>query len=1404
MAKQNFRLKTGLEVGIGATILFVDNNGNIGISSTNPKTKLSIEGSSYISENLGIGDTNPQYKLSFGNNSLGILPNDISLSLYNYSNDNFGIGINTDSVSNSKKYFDITSKSETGYLRVFTGLNTQGGFSTERLRITPDGYVSVGTTETFGKVTIDGKLSFIDNIILGGSTTDASNLALPLGSVGLDIPIELGLRNVIIVPGAGASVTSGSDNIFIGFDAGLNNDFGYNNIFIGKKSGSYNTSGYSNLFLGNSVGISTTSSYRIILGQGNIKPPIPVPGFIDRIFLTNPGAGYTEGDVGITSVTFDNSGTGGFGASAQVGIDIPTGTISFIDLIDQGSDYTIPPTLTITPPIGSGVAAAATATISTLLTNNDYYVFDSPYPNKDKQLAIGINTNNVNEYWIFGDDNFNVGIGSTQPQEKLSVAGNAYISGILTAQQISGDKIVVGLTTLSNDYIEAKSLKITGVSTLGTLDVQNDLTVYGNLTVQGDQIIANTVEVRVEDKNIVLGYTTATQPNDITASGGGIAIASTEGTPLVSFAGISTLPDTYKQILWSNGTTDAWLFNYAVGIGTTQIPAGVEFAVGNVNIGGTGIVTANIYYGQGGALTLGTPSDGNLVTPGALNTFTSQTSIVNSIDDLNELSFNIIKNTAVTDVNFSSSPLAGGSPLNVTLGVTYSGNPNRYDVDWGDGTTTLNATSPTIPHTYTQPNGGLFTVIVTAKNNSGIGAGSSYTTTKVNYITVYTPNPVVSFDLYRVLNGGTALSAGTNNFYVVEGQSLYLDNNTTNTSDAAGVNYTVNWGDGSTNNQILSDNVGGGASATAPRLQHTWGSGTNSGTGFKTITLTLNNHLTADPAIIPTSNSASLKVYASAPTAPNGLSSKTLSNVTSVGTSPLLASGFTDNTGGTTLSAGNSVNRVTSGTAEATAISSFAYDGSNGTLTAIVNSSPDGSRVLTSSDDSGTYSSLVITAESDYQLLDASGNTTTFALSTYYPGLYSGFKAKVSKLVSALNVGVNSMRLSHSTTGSTNAVQFVKDNLTAVPTVGIQTASITENVAGTYRYISGIPYYNTGSPSLTLSTVNINDLVGQCYTNQTNIVDVANAASALEGSGNVIVDTSYTYSNINNVSSSMLNGGIPIVNVGTATSYRIANLTIPITPTSVRSVRRVRVRATNVNGTSAYTSDIVKNIQVHTAAQSGISEISISVSPTLGQTYTDNGVRISNFKSNTTDTPAYNNLTNFYTNSPYTESSDPGVSGTKEATVRMGIIKYDVTDYSTYLPAGPNRSGDTGTQYFTFAFRRSAVSSFNINITSSGVSGVWIAAPKTNIDSTSGLNGWLRCDTAYNGSGIPGSNTGNGGNGSDGCASNTGTRIIPNTSLSGSYSMTLGTESLTNSTGNVALVRIALTTGQTITSLSIT
>ena len=104
-----------------------------------------------------------------------------------------------------------------------------------------------------------------------------------------------------------------------------------------------------------------------------------------------------------------------------------------------------------------------------------------------------------------------------------------------------------------------------------------------------------------------------------------------------------------------------------VGVGTTGGPTADSTNDAILNVG---IVTANNYYGTGGDLKLGSASDGSLTTSGALNTFTTASTIVNSIDDLNEVAFNIIKNTAVTDVGFTADSTSGAATLTVTLTIT--------------------------------------------------------------------------------------------------------------------------------------------------------------------------------------------------------------------------------------------------------------------------------------------------------------------------------------------------------------------------------------------------------------------------------------------------------------------------------------------------------------------------------------------------------------------------------------------------------------------------------------------------------------------------------------------------------------------------------------------------------------
>ena len=524
------------------------------------------------------------------------------------------------------------------------------------------------------------------------------------------------------------------------------------------------------------------------------------------------------------------------------------------------------------------------------------------------------------------------------------------------------------------------------------------------------------------------------------------------------------------------------------------------------------------------------------------------------------------------------------------------------------------------------------------------------------------------------------------------------------------------------------------------------------------------------------------------------------------GLDPALPAGFTKRfSGAASTSPGDAVARTitTTGDISTTAFSTFAHDAGAGTVSAQVNGNADGSVVMDGSSKVGRYTSLDVTAHSDFNLLDSSGANTTFALSHIHPNKFFGFKARVLKAASAVNTGLNNFGLDHSATGTTNIIEYVKDNITAAPTSA--SGTLTQNVAGGFRFVSGIPYYNSGSPSLTLSGITIANLTGKAYRDFNAPFQVKSGTNFEGTTQNAITDQDYTYADIDG-STTFLTGGIPQEDVGVASPYAIGNITIPITSGSVRTVEELRVRAINCNGNGAFHNLTATKVQVHTAAQSGVHEISTSVSNSLGATHADNAVRIFDFNAATTNTPAYTGSTNFYTNNVYTEASDPGVAGTQEASIRIGILKHDVTNYSTgFLPVGPNRSGDTGTQFATFAFRRTAVASFTLNLISpTGILGAFIALPGAGTDNSSSLNGWLDCAVQYNGSGRPGQNLGAGGNGSNGVASTGSDRILSNTSLNGSFTMNLGTENMTNSTGNVCLVRFALTSGQSITSFSIT
>jgi trimeric autotransporter adhesin len=307
----------------------------------------------------------------------------------------------------------------------------------------------------------------------------------------------------------------------------------------------------------------------------------------------------------------------------------------------------------------------------------------------------------------------------------LTVNTNLDLTGIGTISTLYSDEIIATSSTITSLTGTSSSianivgtaatftnLEVTGLTTTYNLSVENEFSVYdatatfynnvniiGNLSIGGTSSTLFAQSLKISDKDIVLGITTDAFGNDIstddTANHGGIALASTEGSSLVDIrvVGVETLPPTYKKIMWFKSgsfvglNTDAWLFNYGVGIGSTQIPDGVRLAVGSVHVTEDGIDATNATFtnsltGTAGTITNFTGTNGNITNiTGTSSTITNISGTAGTITTLNSTNGTVTNLTGtagtITTLDSTNATLTNGTITNLsgTIGTvtTFSG-----------------------------------------------------------------------------------------------------------------------------------------------------------------------------------------------------------------------------------------------------------------------------------------------------------------------------------------------------------------------------------------------------------------------------------------------------------------------------------------------------------------------------------------------------------------------------------------------------------------------------------------------------------------------------------------------------------------------------------------------------------
>ena len=250
-----------------------------------------------------------------------------------------------------------------------------------------------------------------ENFNIGIGTTNPTTRLQINGVLGFGTFDNAGTRTNIRIGDntTGANLTDGYDNIFMGIGAGNSTTSGFNNNFFGSCAGRYNTTGSYNNFFGSIAGRqNTTGCYNNFFG--NFAGASNTTGSYNNFFGKDAGASNTTGT--------DNNF---FGRSAGL-------------FNTTGNNNTFLGTY-------SGISTSASNKIIFGSGFDNYNRFDSPDTTKDTQFAVGVRTDaNPANYWLVGDENFNVGIGTTSPQYKLDVGGDAKISDIrISGTQIIGD-----------------------------------------------------------------------------------------------------------------------------------------------------------------------------------------------------------------------------------------------------------------------------------------------------------------------------------------------------------------------------------------------------------------------------------------------------------------------------------------------------------------------------------------------------------------------------------------------------------------------------------------------------------------------------------------------------------------------------------------------------------------------------------------------------------------------------------------------------------------------------------------------------------------------------------------------------------------------------------------------------
>ena len=529
------------------------------------------------------------------------------------------------------------------------------------------------------------------------------------------------------------------------------------------------------------------------------------------------------------------------------------------------------------------------------------------------------------------------------------------------------------------------------------------------------------------------------------------------------------------------------------------------------------------------------------------------------------------------------------------------------------------------------------------------------------------------------------------------------------------------------------------------------------GGGFKSGAFTINNtDLTKDSI-----NELNFILGKLVPTAPDTLNGLSVSLTGTQGTA-YLCQGFTptNNTGGSAPSAGSAYTRNT----DSTITSSYINDvgpGDNGTVIGNINGSSVGSITFDTNTNNGTDGAVQVADNKDA------------SLSTRNAGIAAAFYQVYDvRFINATSPdGYNKASFTHGSATSGEVFWYEDPSTVSAPIISFGAVTTPNSGSHTVAYSSGVPHYTESTNNNFTYTLSVENASGDMYSRAD--YKLLNSDGATTGFANPGHKYYTDFGGGTNPPARNFGVGTPVSTTITNTPRNIHNT---ITSSHFTRYDASTPYGSHNNQRVSFSTSV--NIMGTTATTSQIDEDNILIS-SLG-TGSGNATRVNAGSTGDNPTPVHTS---------WTASSSVD---TYEAVVRGGTLRHDQTNYSTYLPIGPDySSGRSGTQYFQIELIRSNVSEFNISYTGSAA-GCFVCMPDNSAwtSSLSGTNGWADMFQAYRGSGIPTS-------AEPGCSSG---GVMDNNG--GTFTCVFGTESSSNDSNNRILIRWKLTSGQSITAMS--